>query len=618
MKIPYGESNFEKIVINNFYYVDRTHYIEILENLSENYLVFLRPRRFGKSLFCSMLSYYYDVQYKDRFDEFFGEYYIGKKPTKRKNSYLVLKFDFSGIETDTNDKLYYDFSNKIARSITHCLSMQRLANQNQIDKICAHKTPASMIGELLDFIELNYGNKLYVIIDEYDLFANELLAFKPDEFKQHFGSTGFVRKFYEQIKEGTQRGTVDRVFITGVTPIAMDSLSSGFNITKNITTLPEFNQMLGFTGEEVRTIIQQICTECQEVRPLDCQKMFDDLCRYYDGYLFSKDSVDRVFNPDMILYFVSDFIRSERCKYPDNLIDNNIISDYTKIQQMFKIGDYEKNLAVIDQLLNQGEVLASLIDTNLISETTNWKFGSEDKFVSLIYFLGIISIKRAQDDDIVFQIPNYVIEKLYLQFFLGIIQEKTDVDLNIRELKRAISAMAHKGEVELLIKSVEKLLHHLSNRDYIKFDEKYIKLLIFSYLSLTKMYVTKSEYEVEDGYIDLLMLRRPPYEAKYQFAFEVKYRKKGDISNKASAKTEKKPASAKKLTKEQDQKKKKLEAKYNEALEQLQKYRESDEFASTTNLKTYILIFVGDKCEVCEEVVDSSDDKLSTQGAFTY
>jgi len=579
MKIPYGESNFEKIVTNNYYYIDRTHYIEMLENLNENYLVFLRPRRFGKSLFCSMLSYYYDVQYKDRFEELFGNFYIGKKPTDRKNNYLVLKLNFSGISTDSNERLFNSFREKIRDAIENCLKKYDFTGDIIANLKSPTYEPADIIRKFLNFINSEVVYQLYILIDEYDLFANELLAFQPNEFQKHFSSTGFIRKFYEQIKEGTENAVVDKIFITGVTPIALDSLSSGFNITENLSTAIEFNEMMGFKEDEVKKIVLEIKKECPKT---DSDKMFNDLVRFYDGYKFNHEAEARVFNPEMILYFVSQYTRSGKCKYPDNIAGKNMISDYTKIQQMFKVGDYEKNLKIIDELLNKGEVKSSLIDNDLITENTNWEFNGEEKFISLIFFLGIISIERSDGEDIVFKIPNYVIEKLYLNFFISIIQEKTDIDINVRALKTAISAMAHKGEVVLFVSTVEKLLTHLSNRDYIKFDEKYVKLLIFSYLSLTRMYVTKSEYEVEDGYIDLLMFRRPPYNAKYQFAFEVKYLKKKEM---------KKDLSALALAKA-------------DALEQIQKYRKSDEFSTMENLKTYILIFIGDKCEVCEKVND--------------
>jgi len=577
MKIPYGISNFEDISTSGYYYVDRTQYIEVLENLSEKFLVFLRPRRFGKSLFCSMLGYYYDVLYKDRFEELFGKYYIGRKPTSRKNSYLVLNLDFSGIETGTKEKLYRDFGRKISRSISLCLNQHQLADQKWIDKITSQETPASIIGEFFNYIHINSNHKLYVIIDEYDLFANDLLAFQPNEFKKHFSSAGFVRNFYEQIKQATKERIVDRIFITGVTPIALDSLSSGFNITKKITAWPEFNQMLGFTAEEVRTIIKKICVECQDVEVVDCQKMFGDLCRYYDGYLFSKESSTRVFNPDMILYFVSEFIRSKRCKYPDNLIDSNIISDYTKIQQMFKVGDYEKNLEKLDELLKEKQLTARLTDINLLDRNRFRSFTTSD-FISLLFFLGIITIKGAHGTNLKFVIPNYCIEQLYQEFFIRIIEQRSNVKIEVATLEDCLYEMSQNADIKPLVKMVESFLHGLSFRDFQKFDEKYVKLAILAYLSLTNLYITKTEYEVEDGYVDLALFERSPYEVKYQFAFEIKYLKKS----------------------EQD--KPKLEAKYSEALEQMQKYRQSNEFTAATNLKTFILIFVGDKCEVCEEV----------------
>ena len=362
MKIPYGQSNFENISTKNYYYVDRTPHIEVLENLNEKFLVFLRPRRFGKSLFCSMLNYYYDVQYKNRFKELFGKYYSGKNPTAMRNNYLVLNLDFSGMGSKTKEDVLLSFNESLIVSIKTFLFEHNIIDKDdEISALFTKKYPADIIASFFQVISKNSEKKIYIIIDEYDMFANELLAFKPDEFKKLFGSTGFVRKFYEKIKIGTKDGIVDRVFITGVTPIALDSLSSGFNITTNLSNSIKFNEMMGFTTEEVKAIAKEICMKCPTI---DNKKLLSDLQSFYDGYKFSKNAKKQLFNPDMVLYFANDLLREGMCKYPDNLIDKNIVSDYTKIQQMFKIGDYEKNLEVIDDLLKKGEVVSSLIDAN--------------------------------------------------------------------------------------------------------------------------------------------------------------------------------------------------------------------------------------------------------------
>ena len=230
------------------------------------------------------------------------------------------------------------------------LSLNKIGSQQEIDAVTAEKTAVDIIKRFFDIVRKQSDKKIFIIIDEYDHFANELLAFptsgismghKPEEFNNIFGSRGFVRKFYEEIKYGTQRGIVDRVFITGVTPIALGSLSSGFNIAANISNKNVMNEMTGFTVDEVKEIVKELTKCCKEA---DSEKLYQDLKTYYKGYLFNVEAKQRMFNPNMVFYFAGRYTEELRGEYPKNLIDHNIISDYTKIQQMFRIGDYQNSV----------------------------------------------------------------------------------------------------------------------------------------------------------------------------------------------------------------------------------------------------------------------------------
>ena len=248
-KLPYGISDYERLIENGYYYVDKTMYIEKLENLAEPYIMFLRPRKFGKTLFTSMLENYYDVKKADKFEKLYGETYIGKHPTKLKNSYNILKFNFSGIDTTDEETTMKGFKSKVIASIK--LFVERYGLDFYIN---AEDEAENILDNLIKaFIIQKNNEKIYVIIDEYDHFANELLGFNTNQFKNLVSKNGKVRKWYEILKEGTE-SVVDRIFITGVAPITLDSLTSGFNISSDKTQDREFNEMMGFTEKELERI----------------------------------------------------------------------------------------------------------------------------------------------------------------------------------------------------------------------------------------------------------------------------------------------------------------------------------------------------------------------------
>ncbi|MBE2279739.1 MAG: AAA family ATPase, partial [Ignavibacteriaceae bacterium] len=244
-KIPYGISNFEAIKDDNCYYVDKTKYLELLEELNEKYLFFLRPRKFGKSLFISLLEYYYGIEYKDKFDTLFGEYYIGKNPTPKANSYYILRFDFSSIMTSSNEETFRGFRKKVIDGVKYFNNSYKLFSRDELTEILEEKSSNEILTSFFNAFTTNDDAKIYILIDEYDHFTNELISFRRDEFRDVVSRNGYVRKFYEAIKEGTGKGIVDRFFATDVTPVTLDSLTSGFNIGSDLTLDFRLNEMLG-------------------------------------------------------------------------------------------------------------------------------------------------------------------------------------------------------------------------------------------------------------------------------------------------------------------------------------------------------------------------------------
>ncbi|MCS6796842.1 MAG: AAA family ATPase, partial [Raineya sp.] len=242
---PYGVSNFAEIVRDEFVYVDKTHFIEKLEKNKEKRVVFLRPRRFGKSLFVSLLEHYYDINRKSDFQKLFSQYYIGKNPTSLANSYRILFFNFSAIDTSTFEKSYEGFLTEIKNAVKAFHLTYQVFDKENLQDILNQNSPEKVMNTFFKQYTPN-SVPIYLLIDEYDHFTNEILSRSLDEFKKTVSLNGYVRKFYETIKNATQQGIVDRFFITGVSPITLDSLTSGFNIVSHLTLHKDFETMMGF------------------------------------------------------------------------------------------------------------------------------------------------------------------------------------------------------------------------------------------------------------------------------------------------------------------------------------------------------------------------------------
>ncbi len=562
IKIPYGIGHFPTLRYGQYVYVDKTHFIEKMEYLSTRYLFLLRPRRFGKSLWVSILSHYYDIQQATNFDKLFGELYIGAHPTPEKNSYWILNFEFSGIDTKTLDTTYQGFFNKVKDSIQKFLLKYAISEEFHTG-ILNKQSPNAMLSNLLAVCsEEPHKCPIYVIIDEYDHFANEILAFHQGDFTSMVGRNGFVRKFYEVIKTGAMDGVVGRFFATGVTPITLDAMTSGFNITTDISRKPQFNEALGFTFEEVQHFTDLVC----ENQNCDKPKIFQDMKNWYNGYIFGIEAGKRIYNPDMVLYFLNELQTQQ--KYPENLLDTNIASDYGKIAKIFKVGKEQENLTVLQKLIDDREVSAE------ITEKFNFErnFTKED-LVSLLYYMGFLTIKKRDFMGYLFQMPNYVIESLYFDFFGEYLERQIgEAWYDIGDLREVMRALALAGNPEPLAKELQNALKKLSGREAIQFGEKNLKVVLVTLLNYSKAYFVKSEYESEKRFVDILLLKRPPVEVNYQYAIELKYLPKKDSKQKEKIKKE--------------------------AIIQLQAYLQHEELQKLENLKAFVLLFIGDGYEL--------------------
>ena len=452
-KLPYGISNYEEIVNDGYFYVDKTMYIEKMENLAEKRIMFLRPRKFGKTLFTSTLENYYDIKKSEDFEKLYGSTYIGKNPTKLKNSYYILKFNFSGIDTTNEETTIKGFKNEVVSSI------KLFVEKYGLDFYINYEDEAENIFNNLikAFIIQRASQKIYVIIDEYDHFANELLGFNTDQFKNLVSKNGKVRKWYEILKEGTE-SVVDRIFITGVAPITLDSLTSGFNISTDITQDESFNEMMGFTEEELKKLMK-----AQNIEKEKQEELLPIMRENYDGYRFSLYGKEKIYNSNMCLYFLNRYGRFNRI--PTELIDVNIASDYSKLGKMLDLCKGEEREKVIEKTVS-GEGIVSEIRQkfNPAMEFT------ETDLVSMLYYLGYLTIAGEVFEKPELKIPNKVMKELYSEYFMEILKKATDLQVTESDYNEMLREIALEGKIDKIVEMLEKYLNNLSNRDYVKFD----------------------------------------------------------------------------------------------------------------------------------------------------
>lgn len=527
-RFPYGISYFPTVAEEGYVYVDRTVHIETLERLPSRYHIFLRPRRFGKSLFVSVLEHYYGQEHRDKFERLFGKYYIGQHPTPQANSYRVLKFDFSAIDTRDPDRGERAFLANVRTSVAtmfyrypHLFDAEAFAALKTIER---PEEVMELVGMLMTRHE---GEKIFLLIDEYDHFTNELVAFYPNDFDKVVSRNGFVRKFYESVKKGTQIGVIDRIFITGISPITLDSLTSGFNMADNLTLDLGLHDLMGFREEEISELLRAAGAPEEEHG-----RILDDVRAWYNGYRFNEEAPHRLYNPDMVLYFIKYY--AQYGKYPNRLLDHNITSDYHKISQMARVGNESANRRVIEEVLEEGVVPAEL--TGQYSFARTW---TRDDFVSLLFYLGMLTLREAVLGQWMFEIPNRVIEAVYFDFFQDQLFREGQLTRDDLQMPRRVAALALRDDMEPIASALSEVLGRLSNRDARGWTEKHVKAVLLALLVPTGVYGVFSEWSVGEGYVDIALLRRPPIlEPKHEHLIELKYVRKEDIKRLEAVKKE--------------------------------------------------------------------------------
>jgi hypothetical protein len=529
-----------------------------MENESTRYHFFIRPRKFGKSLFLSMLTHYYDILSAERFDMMFGDLYIGQHPTPRKNSFAVLEFDFSGIDTSGEEEFKMSFSRRIQQTVVSFIYHYRDMipdAETLLNQIYTERPGIEAMNIVYSIARTTLTN-LFIIIDEYDHFANDLIAMGScmgdDIYRHMIRANGLVRDFYETLKTGS-KSVVERIFITGISPVMLDDLTSGFNVAINLSIDPLYNEMMGFSQTELYALMTET--------GVDPSRINVDMSLYYNGYLFHVDGKKRLYNPSMSLYFLDRILRTGKITVPD-IIDPNLKTDYGRLKRLVH---NDNNRDALIKIAKDGAITA-----NIIEKFSMDMMFSEEYFISLLFYMGLITIKGQELGGVRLGIPNFSIETVYWEYIRRLTRESSPLmTVDSRQLSEAVKAMATDGDLFPYIDYVSKnAFSKLSDKDLRHFDEKYIKILLLSYLFQSEIYIPMSEYETGSGYADIFLQRNPQLpQIKYEWVLELKYLKTNEEA--------------------------KLPQAREEAAEQLKRYIRAHRLAGRTDLKTAIVIFTG-------------------------
>lgn len=511
-RIPYGVSDFMDIIQRNQYYVDKTMYLPMLEDEADA-LFFIRPRRFGKSLFISMMQAYYDIGMRDRFQELFGNLWIGSHPTEYQGQFQILYLDFSKIGGDITE-LKENFNTYCNDCIDNFIEKyQEYYPERVVEKVLKAETAARKLN-LIGIASEKEKSPLYLIVDEYDNFTNVVLNEHGEKvYRALTHASGFYREIFKVFK-----GMFSRIFMTGVSPVTLDDLTSGFNIGWHISTKPSFNQMLGFSTEDVREMIEYYKTSGKIQADYDTDTIIGNIKPWYDNYCFSADALltqSKVFNCDMVLYYIRNYM--ENGKSPAQMIDPNTKTDYNKMKKLLQLDKLDGNRkGILYQIAEEGEIVSTLATSFPASALTD-----PNIFISLLFYYGMLTIKGTRGDKMIFCIPNNNVRKQYYEYLLEQYEEKSP--LNTSKLTDYYYDMAYDGKWrEGLLFMADAYAKVSSVRDSIE-GERNLQGFFMAYLNLNNYYYTAPELELNHGYCDFFLLPDlTHYETKHSYIIELK------------------------------------------------------------------------------------------------
>ena len=523
-EIPYGVSSFVDVMEQNMYYVDKTMFLPLLEK-QPRYLFFIRPRRFGKSLFIDMLRSYYDSEKKDQFQNLFGSLWIGSRPTPLQGRYQVLYLDFSHVGGDISS-LEENFNLYCRRQLDGFMERYiQFYSERTVNSFFA-STQAMDKLSIIDVEAKRLGYPLYLIIDEYDNFTNVVLNEKGEDIYHALThASGFYRDVFKKFK-----GMFERIFMTGVSPVTLDDLTSGFNIGWNISTDPQFNRMLGFSEVEVREMFRYY----QEAGQLkgDIDAMVAEMKPWYDNYCFSEECLEcdpRMFNSDMVLYYLRNYITLGRS--PKNMIDPNTRTDYGKMQKLIRLDKLDENRkGVLFKIAEEGQITTELFSTFPAKQLTD-----EKVFPSLLFYYGMLTIIGTYRTQLVLGIPNNNVRKQYYEYLLEEYQSRKSIDLS--RLTTLCGDMAYDGHWK---EALEFIAHAYAESSSVRSaieGERNIQGFFTAYLSMNPYYLLAPEMELNHGFCDMfLMPDLQRYDdIAHSYILELKYLPVKDYDTKAEA-----------------------------------------------------------------------------------
>ncbi len=574
-RIPYGMQNFEDVIKEDCYYVDKTSFIEQIEE-SNMYFLFIRPRRFGKTLTLSMLENYYDINKKDKFDEIFGKLYIGQNPTPEHNTYLIIRLNFAEVAAGLDDykdgldnhcRLVFNFFCDIYAHILPAGTKEGL--QQEPDAVSKLRFLCQKCQEV--------GKKIYLFIDEYDYFTNMILAHEEHlvRYRNQTHGEGYLRQFFNTIK-GAAGNTLGRVFVTGVSPVTMDDLTSGFNIGTNYSLSSDFNEMAGFTEEEVREMLDYYGSVLPFNHTTD--ELIKVMKPWYDNYCFAEERYGEttMYNSMMVLYFVDNYIDYEY-QITKKMVEPNIRIDYDKLRMLIRHDkEFAHDASIIQQLVTQGFVIGTL-NENFPAERIN----DPDNFLSLLFYFGMVTIDGTYKGETKFIIPNEVVRDQMYTYLLDTYKEN-DLVYDRYSKGKLESKLAYDGQFKPYFEYIADCLKKYSSQRDKQKGEAFVHGFTLAMTSQNKFYRPISELDNDGGYADIFL---SPLCDIYKdmvdsYIIELKYCKSQTTGEQV----------------------KKL---FEEASAQISRYADSDmvrEAVKTTKLHKLVVIYRGAEMVACEEI----------------
>ncbi|MBF0450585.1 MAG: AAA family ATPase [Candidatus Magnetomorum sp.] len=574
-KLPYGDSDFGKIIKNNMYYVDKTKYIHELESLS-NFIFLIRPRRFGKSLWVNLLQYYYDSNKKDQFDALFKNTFIGTNPTPLKNAYMTLAFNFAMVDPSF-DRIQDSFQRYVGNIIDDFLKRYQQCFDKQIISEIGSIAFVDQKLQKLFLYCARHQLKVYMFIDEYDNFTNTILTTSgKKEYLFLTRGEGAFRYFFNLLKGLTSMpdSGLDKLFITGVSPVTMDDVTSGFNIGTNISLDTSINEFMGFTERETMEMLRYYHQACLlSLEPDFCMVIMK---QWYNNYRFAKKAQNVLLNSDMVLYFLQEAMKDKTL--PEDLVDQNIKIDYNKLRYLMKIDkQLNGNFSRLKSIIEKQEILSNIKKSFPVSELIK-----QENFISLLYYFGLLTIQEEKRGKYLLRIPNQTILSLMYGYIRSGFEDVGIFKIDMWELSDMLTNMAYDGDWKPFFKYLSKQIEkQTSIRDYLN-GEKVVQGFLLAYLNVVDYYITQSEAEMNKGYSDIYMepfISKYP-DLEYSYLVELKYISRGEYSEE------------------------KQREKIQDAQEQLDQYVKSDRVKKSignTQLIKIILVYKGWELTYYEE-----------------